>query len=250
MAIQRRRRPTKRSIMVRFQPWLIAGGVILNVVATGSAALSAYYTSQQSGLAISAVNRQSRNEAFSELVKAQDALCRVSITGQEVVYFPNFGSNGMFEEVSYEDMESRRGTLDIDDYLSRWEKAYEERERRFLYFQLWISEDEFSAFHTMTFSMGPRELRKRIVASKAPAEVEVLKEITMCNAQMLAGVAYYQRTDMDKDFNQFMTSQSVYVWPRSDSGKPLKDMLTSWGYEETFDVVDQFQNEALDLSAD
>ncbi|WP_313198118.1 hypothetical protein [Rhizobium sp.] len=68
MAIARRRkRVGKRGLLVRFQPLLVAGGVFLNVVASGAAAFNAWISWEQTGAAIEAVNLESRNQAFFRL---------------------------------------------------------------------------------------------------------------------------------------------------------------------------------------
>lgn len=247
MGIIRRKRQNKRSIIVRFQPWLIAGGVILNVIASASAAISAYYSSQQSKLANEAANRESKNEAFSKFIQAQEALCNVNLTNEEWVYFPNINPMGVFEEVDYEKMESRRNNFNVDSYIARWAEKYNERERRYLEFQIWMTPQEQDEYYQIVNHMGIEYYKDQVSNSKAPPEVVVLLERLECTSRMYAGMAYYSRKDEYKPISDFLDGNGVYVWPRSHLSIDLEQRLANWGYEDTKPIIEKYLTNILEI---
>lgn len=242
MVLARRRPKNKRSVLIKFQPWLTAGAVVLNLAATGSAAVSAYYSSKQSELATEAVNRQSRNEAFSELIKAYDALCSVSVGPSDQSYFLDFVDGKAVATADFDAIEANRSKVDVDAYLAEWQKQFAEIYRRHLFLRIWLSEQERQEIADALPDPQQGDYYEDFLKrSLSPPQVEIFRNNVSCRMTLNALVEYFENRQPEGSLRDHILADEVLIYPYSSSEKSLDEMLKVWGLENSAEILKKYQ---------
>lgn len=250
MMIRRRKKPNNRSVMVRFQPWLIAGGVVLNVVATVSAALSAYYTSEQSELAISAVNQQSRNEAFSELVKAAKEICTVSLGKADQTDWATFGEGRWYVPIDYDQMRTDVTDADISALVDTYRQRVTDFEDRLAFFSIWASDDEYNNVIAVVDGRDGRLNNAREIRDAGmPPQAVVVVERTKCN-QNVKDIIRLQKKEITfselVDLEGYLRHAPIVPVPYSQQ-VDVRGVMFQWGLQGE---IEQAETQSLIPSAD
>lgn len=251
MGIKRRVRPKRRSVLVRFQPWLIAGGVILNVVATISAAMSAFYSSQQTELALRAVNQQSRNEAFLGLVKGLQTLCSTSMTAWDQVDFAEVG----YDEKTDEELYVRHYSYDeiaaiTKEEMAKLVAAYStlgEQHRQAVWDQfdllrIWLSKDEENGLIRVLPPMDSLEYQEAwLNEGTVPPPAKAIEVNYRCLRNIRLAMDFY-RGDEAADTIEEMASAEIIARPFSRvEGKSSESILLEWGREDLVQTLKRHQ---------
>jgi|GEM_PF-6287158 len=213
---------------------LVFGGA-LNVVAAVSAALSAYYTGQQSELALSAINAQSRNEAFADYLEKYAQVCKVHLTkfDEDLFITANPGPWAYEREFDF-DFEVRQ--LDVDEvaklppydvkkYISEKGKREGDRWDKLLTLRIWLDGDrqEIADIYPDFNWEVPFEM------SGIPAPFVALQQQVTCLNQLEFLVALYKNpTDPE---TERLRGKRFWVVPVSSS-KTTEDILKEWGRED------------------
>lgn len=240
--VARRGPKAKRSVLIKFQPWLTAGAILLNFAATLSAAVSAYYSSKQSELATEAVNRQSKNEAFSEFLSAKEALCAVSLTqwdqmdgldysGPDV---PNPEPAGaVILAVDYEAImedSSRERTL---AYLRAANEKTQILTTKFTQLKIWLTEEEFDVFFDFVpWPDGYTYREEYILNAGEPAELFAVATQFRCRREMERALQVFKQLPEDSLWGQ----GAAVVVPIS-SKFSVNQIVGSWGKNIEYDYI-------------
>ncbi|MBY5318214.1 hypothetical protein [Rhizobium leguminosarum] len=238
MAITRRQKRT--GLLVRFQPWLVAGGVLLNVIASGAAAFSAYYSWKQTGVAIDAVNITSRNQAFSEYLAAFTAVCKVSLVPQDQDDMWTFRANQesydpphaeLFEiRELYEDRIEPRTPEQIDAFLAEATKKREAMGEKWVQLVIWLDEsmaDNLSA-------LGSDYDRFFLDGDKMPAAYYAVQKQRRC--RVLLGTLIDLYKNPDDEVAKKRQAMEIWVLPMSET-KRTEDILKEWGQQDVTDTL-------------
>lgn len=248
--------PDVTSFLARFKRWLgklkpwakgiaIAGAVTLNVIATIAAAISAYYSSKQTELATEAVNLQSRNEAFAELVRAMKDLCAVSMTEWDQVDFALHAYMGA--EEPYEMYFVR--SVNIDEVFEATKTDLNERvekyitegvERRgvvwdkFDILQIWLDENRRQAvaellppLDALTYTRGWME------GLKMPPAAVAVKNNYECRATIRNLMKVYKS---DENNVPDIEPPQALILPYSEK-QSTEEILTSWGDGQSLQIL-------------
>ena len=236
MAIARRRkRIAKRGVLVRFQPWLVAGGVFLNVIASGGAAVSAWFSWKQTGIAIEAVNIESRNQAFSEYLAAFTAVCEVSLIPQDQDDMWTFRANQenydparteLFEvrELHEEQIEPRTPEQ-VDTWIEEASKKREAMWAKWMQLQIWLDDQAMQDLS----EWGPDYSRSFLDDTKMPAAYYAVEQQRRCRLLRDAVVTLYKNpNDNTADAKRWMR---MWVLPVSET-RSTEEILNGWGRQD------------------
>ncbi|TAV48363.1 hypothetical protein ELI30_08635 [Rhizobium leguminosarum] len=234
------RRLKRTGLLVRFQPWLVAGGVLLNVIASGAAAFSAYYSWKQTGVAIDAVNITSRNQAFSEYLAAFTEVCKVSLVPQDQDDMWTFRVNQesydppraeLFEiRELYEDRVEPRTPEQIDAFLAEATKKREAMGEKWAQLQIWLDEsmaDNLSAW-------GSDYDRFFLDGDKMPAAYYAVRQQRRC--RVLLGTLSDLYKNPDDETAKKRQTMDIWVLPMSET-KRTDDLLKEWGRPDIIDTL-------------
>lgn len=246
MAIARRQKRVgntgKRGILVRFQPWLIAGGVLLNVIASGGAAISAWFSWQQTRVSIDAVNITSRNQAFSEYLAAFSAVCKVSLVPQDQDDMWTFRANqdsynpprsDLFEvRELYEDKIDPRSSKQVDAFLAEATKKREAMWEKWTQLEIWLDQpmtDNLSAW-------GSDYDRFFLDSEKIPAAYYAVTKQRRCRVLLGTLIDLYKNPDDEAAKKRQATE--IWVLPMSET-KRTEDILKGWGREDILATLNE-----------
>jgi hypothetical protein len=188
--------------------WITAGLIaagLLNLITTASTALSAYYTGKQAELAVEAVNRQSRNEAFSEFIKAKEDLCKVTLMPLEK----------MFGNVEPPAQEGETDSPLYIDYDAIMEGHSEERTREYarranelndvlrsklIQLKIWLPQQSYWDYAHMVANGDSLSYRADYLLSPGQmAEITALRTKVECNQQLEAAIYLYTGIQPEED---------------------------------------------------
>lgn len=218
--------------------WLVTAAAlsfVFNAVATISAAMSAYYTGKQSELAMEAVNRQSRNEAFARFLAAKEALCKVSLTtwdqmdgldysGDYISLAPQY--NALLLSVDYDDIMVGHGKERTEEYVKRALAAAENLNSALKQLSIWVSDEEYSEYSSLVYS--PDDLTYRLdylLSAGQMAELTAVATQYQCRRDMEYELRLYRGTLGKDDYER--VSASIVI-PLSNT-RGIEEIIRSWG---------------------
>ncbi|MGX5721448.1 hypothetical protein [Shinella zoogloeoides] len=222
-------------MLVRFQPWLVAGGVFLNLIASGGAAVSAWFSWKQTGVAIDAVNITSRNQAFSDYLAAWTDVCRVSLIPQDQDDF--WTANGspdsydpprtdLFEiRGLYESQIEPRTKEQVDSFLAEGNKKREAMWEKWTQLQIWIDEQMAEDLS----QWGPDYSRDYLEDDKLPAAYYAVEQQRRCRVLLSSASDLYKNPN-DQSAKSRQTTD-IWVIPLAEE-KTTEAMLKEWGRED------------------
>lgn len=232
--IVRRRPKNKRLLLGRLQPSLTAGAIILNLGATVSAAVSAYYSSQQSAFVTEAANRQSRNEAVSEFARAHDALCRLTLSPFDQVEYTSIHNNDVFVRLDFERVGQLEASVDVDGYIKQYDRASAEVIYHLQHLSIWISDDEVRSISSVIDDATSRQKFKVLLnSSLTPAVALVSQHNVNCRLVHAQVIEYLRNAKNQRPISEFRKYRKVIIYPYSKAGTREKTMRAYWGLPAT-----------------
>lgn len=218
---------------------------MLNVTATVAAAISAYYSSKQTELATEAVNLQSRNEAFAELVGAMKSLCAVSMTEWDQIDSALIAYSGEREspEVYFvrhvdidEVVEATKDDLSekVDRYITQAVQYRSVVWDKFDILQIWLGENRQQAIAEILPGLDDLTYtRDWLQGTKMPAAAVAVRNNYECRAIIRNMMAVYKSSEDDVPL---MEHPQVLILPFSKS-RSSEEILVSWGDERSLEIL-------------
>lgn len=235
MITRREKRRGKRGVLVRFQTSLLVFGALLNLVASCGAAVSAYYSWRQTGVAIDAVNIASRNQAFSEYLAAFTAVCKVSLVPQDQDDMWTFRANQesynppqleLFEiRELYEDTIEPRTPEQVDAFLTEATKKREAMWEKWIQLEIWLD-------NTMSENLsawGADYDHFFLDGTKMPAAYYAVQQQRHCRIALGSMIDLYKNPDDEAAKRK--QSMPVWVLPMSKD-RSTEEILKGWGRED------------------
>lgn len=239
--------PKKVGRSTRWRPFLVGTGIALaaglNVIATISAALSAYYTGQQSELAIQAINTQSRNEAFSGYLEAYTAVCEVSLVPEDQ---DDFGTGAMgpwmWPEGTFDfDFEIRwiaaatdneRPKPDLAAYEKEMDKKSKEMWKKWTLLRIWLDEKGIENLGVWVSNYSKWSFDR----DKRPPAYYALEQQRHCRV-LVASIADLYKNPHDKVAYK---RRNLKIWaiPYTDRGYDI-NLFKEWGREDLINEMTQ-----------
>jgi hypothetical protein len=213
---------------------------MLNLVASGSAAVSAYISWKQTQIAIDAVNITSRNEAFSEYLEAFTNVCKVSLVPEDQDDLGTFKANAESYEPArkmvFEIRELYEGSVrtptneQIDAFIFEASKRRELMWEKFTQLSIWLDEDAIKNLS----QAGPDYSRFVIESTMMPAAYYAVEQQRRCRILADSAIALYKNPDDEAALARQATE--IWVLPISRT-KPTEEILKDWGREDVVETL-------------
>lgn len=206
------------------------------MIASGGAAVSAYYSWKQTGVAIEAVNVGSRNQAFSEYLAAYTAVCNVSLVPQDQDDLATFRAGPESYEPArsadefeirelYEDQLEDRTPGQVDAFLDEANKKRAEMWEKWIQLQIWLDPKMTEDLSSWT----PDYSRFFLDGDKLPAAYYAVQQQRRC--RIILGTLIDLYKNPDDGAAKRRQAMPIWVLPMSKD-RPTEEILKGWGRED------------------